>query len=104
MSSKRLAYLEKVTAEGSKDPFAWYGLANEYHSLGRPDDALRTFEKLREMDPGYVPQYLICGQMLANLKRGDEARVWLQQGVEAATRAGNTHALSELANVLASLD
>jgi tetratricopeptide (TPR) repeat protein len=102
--SKRLAYLEKITSEGSKDPFAWYGLANEYSNLGRPEDALRTYEKLRELDPSYVPQYLMCGQMLANLKRSDEARVWLTQGLEAATKAGNAHALSELTNVLASLD
>lgn len=102
--SKRLAFLEKVTSEGSKDPFAWYGLANEYSSLGRHDEALRTFEKLRELDPSYVPQYLMCGQMLANLKRPEEARVWLTQGVEAAKKAGNGHALSELTNVLESLD
>jgi tetratricopeptide (TPR) repeat protein len=104
MSNKRLAYLEKVTSEGSKDPFAWYGLANEYNGQGRPDDALRTFEKLRELDPAYVPQYLMCGQMLANMKRADEARAWLTQGLEAAKKAGNAHALSEITNVLASLD
>lgn len=102
--SKRLAYLEKVTAEGSKDPFAWYALANEYSSVGRPEDALRTFEKLRDLDPSYVPQYLICGQMLVNLKRPEEARTWLEQGVAAANKTGNTHALSELQNVLATLD
>lgn len=102
--SKRLAYLEKVTSEGSKDPFAWYALANEYTSLGRPDDALRTFEKLRDLDPTYVPQYLMCGQMLVSAKRPDEARVWLEQGVTAAQKAGNTHALGEIQTVLASLD
>ena len=102
--SKRLLFLEKVTSEGSKDPFAWYGLANEYSSLGRHDEALHTFEKLREMAPAYVPQYLICGQMLANQKRPEEARAWLTQGIAAAQKAGNTHALSELQNVLATLD
>ena len=102
--SKRLAYLEKITSEGSKDPFAWYGLANEYNNLGRPEDALRTYEKLSELDPSYVPQYLMCGQMLANLKRSEAAREWLTQGLEAAKKAGNSHALSELTNVLASLD
>jgi tetratricopeptide (TPR) repeat protein len=102
--SKRLLYLEKVTSEGSKDPFAWYGLANEYNNLGRPEDALRTYEKLRELDPAYVPQYLMCGQMLVNQKRPEEARVWLTQGIEAAKKAGNTHALGELQNVLATLD
>lgn len=102
--SKRLLYLEKVTSEGSKDPFAWYALANEYAGQGRTDDALRTFEKLRELDASYVPQYLMCGQMLVNQKRPDEARTWLTQGVAAAQKAGNTHALSELQNVLATLE
>ena len=102
--SKRLAFLEKVTSEGSKDPFAWYGLANEYANLGRPDEALATFEKLRALDAGYVPQYLMCGQMLVNQKRPTEARVWLEQGIAIAQKVGNTHALSELQNVLASLE
>lgn len=102
--SKRLAYLEKVTSEGSKDPFAWYALANEYVSVGRPDDALRTFEKLRELDASYVPQYLMCGQMLVNQKRPEEAKVWLEQGVEAAKKAGNSHALGEITTLLATLE
>ncbi len=102
--SKRLMYLEKVTSEGSKDPFAWYALANEYNSVGRPEDAIRTFESLRTLDPSYVPQYLICGQLLANLKRPDEAKVWLNQGLEVAQRVGNNHALSEITNVLATLE
>jgi tetratricopeptide (TPR) repeat protein len=101
--SKRLAYLEKVTSEGSKDSFTWYCLANEYANTGRPDDALRTFEALRQLDPAYVPQYLICGQMLINHKRPEEARAWLSQGIEIATKAGNGHALGELQTALALL-
>ena len=33
--SKRLAFLQKTTAEGSPDPLAWYGLAMEYRKLER---------------------------------------------------------------------
>ncbi len=102
--SKRLAFLEKLTGDGSKDPFAWYGLANEYSNLGRVDEALATFEKLRALDAAYVPQYLMCGQMLVNAKRPAEAKVWLEQGVTACNKSGNTHALSEIQNVLATLE
>ena len=62
--SKRLAMLEKMTASGSKDPFAWYGLAMEYKGLGRADEALQTFGKLKELDASYVPMYLMCATML----------------------------------------
>jgi tetratricopeptide (TPR) repeat protein len=101
--SKRLAYLEKITSEGSKDPFAWYGLALEYSNLGRPDDALATFVKLRALDAGYVPMYLMCGTMLSKLGRADEARDWLTLGIAEAKAKGNTHALSELQDALAAL-
>ena len=103
MSSKRLAVLEKMTGAGSKDPFAWYGLALEYKSLGRSDDAVATFATLRGIDPDYIPQYLMCGTMLLDLGRGAEARTWLTQGVAAARAKGDTHALSELEDALARL-
>ena len=80
MISKRLAVLEKMTSGGSADPFAWYGLAMEYKGLGRNDDAVATFVKLRALDPGYVPQYLMCGTLLLDLGRHAEARDWLEAG------------------------
>ncbi len=103
MSSKRLSVLEKMTAAGSKDPFAWYGLAMEYSSLGRVDDALRTFSLLRDLDATYVPMYLMCGTMLAKAGRAEEARGWLTQGIDAARAKGDSHAFSELNDALAAL-
>lgn len=102
MTSKRLEFLEKTT-KTSEDPFAWYGLAMEYRSLGRNDEALATFARLRHMNPAYVPMYLMCGQMLTTLSRVDEAREWLSAGVEAARAAKNAHALGELESALAGL-
>jgi predicted Zn-dependent protease len=101
--SKRLAYLEKVTAEGSADPMAWYGLAMEYRTLGRTDEALQTFSALRQSHPAYVPTFLMCGQMLAGAGRRDEAREWLEAGIAAARAAKNSHALGELEEALATL-
>ena len=101
--SKRLAVLEKMIAAGTKDPFAWYGLAMEYRTAGRLDDALATFEKLRALDALYVAQYLMCGQMLAEAGRAADARTWFDAGVVAARQKGDGHAASELESALASL-
>ncbi len=101
--SKRLAILEKMTAGGSRDPFAWYGLALEYKSLGRADDAVATFDTLRKLDPTYVPQYLMCGTMLVELGRPADARTWLTEGAAAARAKGDTHALSEIEDALGRL-
>jgi predicted Zn-dependent protease len=101
--SKRLAYLESITASGSQDPMAWYGLAMEYRALERHDDALRTFQALRSKNPGYVAMYLMCGQMLEKLGKKEDAREWLTAGIAEAQKSKNGHALGELEEALAAL-
>jgi predicted Zn-dependent protease len=104
--SKRLEYLLKLTGrEGAEkvDPFAWYGLAMEYRGLGRYDDALSTFDRLRASTPDYVPMYLMCGQMLEKMGRAAGARAWLSAGAEEARKRGDAHALSELEGALEAL-
>jgi predicted Zn-dependent protease len=102
-TSKRLEFLEKLTAKGSEDPFAWYGLAMEYRALERRDEALATFEALRAKTPDYVPMYLQCGQMLEQMARVADAKAWLSAGIVAAKQKGDGHALSELEGALGAL-
>lgn len=98
--NKRLEMLEKMTASGKADSFAWYALAMEYRKEGRLDDALATFEKLRGSDPTYLAMYLMAGQMLIEAGRGDDARTWLEQGIELAREKGDGKALGELEDAL----
>lgn len=102
--NKRLAFLEKVTAEGTEDPLAWYGLAMEYRKLQRWDESLQTFTTLRTRKPDYIAMYLMCGQMLEEASRRDDAREWLQAGLTAAKTKGDSHAASEIESALALLD
>jgi tetratricopeptide (TPR) repeat protein len=104
--SKRLEVLLRMTGvggPGKAEPFAWYGLAMEYRSLERFDEALATFERLRVLNPEYLPMYLMCGQMLGAMGRLTDAHSWLATGVDAARRQGDGHALSELEGALAAL-
>jgi tetratricopeptide (TPR) repeat protein len=100
--SRRLEFLLNLTAK-SADPFAWYGLAMEYRSLSRLEEAVTTFQELRTRAPEYVPMYLMCGQVLEQMGRIEEARSWLASGIEAARAKGDAHALSELQAALAAL-
>ena len=93
-----------MTTEGSTDPMAWYGLAMEYKSLDRVEDSLRTFTALRTSHPDYVAMYLMCGQMLDEANRKDEAREWLEVGLTTAKAKGDTHAASEIESALSLLD
>ena len=99
-NEKRLAILEQITQSGEADSFAWYGLALEYASLKRVDDALAAFKSLRDKDPNYVAQYLMCGTMLVKAGRVNEGREWLESGILKAHERGETHALSELEEAL----
>lgn len=101
--SKRLDFLVKLTSAGNEDPFVWYGLAMEFRSLSRFDEALTTFEALRARTPEYVPMYLMCGQMLESMGRPADARGWLTSGIEAARKKGDSHAAGELEGALAAL-
>jgi predicted Zn-dependent protease len=92
--------LERLV-EQSKDPFARYGLAMEYAKLERPQDALATFAGLRAEQPDYLPMYLMAGQVLIGLGRGEEAGEWLGAGMEVARRSGDAKTLSELEAALA---
>lgn len=103
MSNKRLLLLEKMTAAGSQDPFAWYGLAMEYKSLERVEDALATFGKLKALDASYVPMYLMCATLLIAHGNMDDGRTWLRDGIAAARAKGDAHALAELEEALARL-
>ena len=101
--SKRLAFLETLTRDGSTDPLAWYGLAMEYRKLERWEEALSAFTALRTMKPDYVALYLMCGQMLEGMARTEDARAWLLAGIEVARTKGDSHALGELEAALEAL-
>ncbi|MEO7111693.1 MAG: tetratricopeptide repeat protein [Polyangiaceae bacterium] len=94
--SKRLLYLEKITTDGSTDPFHWYCLAQEYRSQEKNDEAVRTFDKLAEMAPDYVPMFLMAGQLLEKMGKLDDAKSWLDRGIAAAKKKGDSHAQGEL--------
>jgi predicted Zn-dependent protease len=102
--SKRLAYLEKITSDGSTDPFHWYCLAQEYRSQEKNDDAVKTFDKLAQMAPDYVPMFLMAGQLLEKMGKVDDAKSWLDKGIAAAKKKGDSHALGELESARALLD
>ena len=101
--SKRLEMLEKMIASGTKDPFAFYAHAMELKSLGRLDESLAAFDRLRGLDEKYVAQYLMAGGVAQQLGKKDVARGWYEQGIARAQAAGDGHALSELQQALAQL-
>ena len=92
----RREMLEQFVAEKPSDAFARYGLALECVKLGDDSAATQHFQKLLELHPQYVAGYYQFGQQLARLRRLDEARKLLSDGIVVAQRAGDMHARDEM--------
>lgn len=102
--NKRLLFLENLVKSGSADSFSRYALALEYRREQRAEDAIGVFEELRQLDPAYVPQYLMAGQILLSLGRTAEAKKVFEEGIERAQTARDSHAESELRSALTDLE
>ncbi|HEY7724344.1 MAG TPA: hypothetical protein VH880_03365 [Anaeromyxobacteraceae bacterium] len=96
----RLAAFRRMVEQRPDEPFARYSLAMALRSEGHADGAAREFEEVRRRFPTYVPTYLMLGQVLEGLGRTAEAARAYEDGAAAASRAGNEHARSELAQAL----
>lgn len=96
----RLAFLEKLAQTGKADAFAHYALAMEYRKSGRAREALGVFAELRGKEAGYLPMYLMAGQLLLEMEAPAQARVWLDEGLQLARQQGDSKAVHELEEAL----
>ena len=94
--------LEQLLAIAGKSgkPLPWYGVAMEYRSLGRLDEAIATFQKVHELDPRYVAAYFMCAQVHAERGHVEQARAELQAGMVQARDVGDSHAEGEMRELL----
>ena len=95
--------LEQFLAANPNDAFTRYGIALECIKEGDLPAAESHFQSLLKANPDYVPGYQMYAQTLAQNHRADEARSILTRGIQAAIRAGNAHARSEMEGLLDSL-
>ncbi|HVP66638.1 MAG TPA: tetratricopeptide repeat protein [Anaeromyxobacteraceae bacterium] len=93
---ERLQAFRRFLERSPDDPFARYSVAMGHRSAGQPAEAVREFEELARRRPDYVATYLMWGQTLESLGSLEEAAAAYDRGIEAARKAGNNHALSEL--------
>jgi tetratricopeptide (TPR) repeat protein len=92
----KIAALNEILQLDPANAFARYGLAMELNSQGKADAALTEFATLIGHNPDYVPAYQMSAQALAKLGRTEEALARLHEGIAAANRTGNQHALAEM--------
>jgi len=97
---QRLAAFRKMVEQRPDEPFARYSLAMALRAAGQQAEAAQAFEELGRRVPGYVPTYLMLGQVLEALGRPADAVRAYRDGITAAQAAGNDHARGELTQAL----
>jgi Tfp pilus assembly protein PilF len=95
-SMGRLEDLEKLLEQDPTNNRLQYMLAMEYLSQGKPGEAAAALRALLDRDPSYVPAYYQAGRACEQADELDAARDFYRRGIEAARRAGDSHAASEL--------
>lgn len=102
-TKSRRQKLENFLAANPNDAFSRYGVALECVKEGDLAAAESHFQTLIRSNPDYVPGYQMYAQTLAQNDRAADATSVLNQGIQAAIRAGNQHARSEMEALLADL-
>jgi Tfp pilus assembly protein PilF len=96
--------LRQMLQRQPEDPFLLYGMAMEYKKAGDAGRALEYFDHVLRRDPNYCYAYYQRAQVHESLGDVEAARRILRQGLEAARRAGDAHALSEIDAALTLLE
>lgn len=98
-----ITQLEKLLILDPDDPFVHYGLGQEIAKAGDHAQAVECYTKTIELDPSYCYAYFFKGLSLHELGRTAEAKQVVSDGVAAAQEADDAHAVSELTDLLQSM-
>lgn len=95
----RLAKLNALLAADPHDTFLLYGVAQEHAKAGDHARAIDSFDKVIAIDPAYCYAYYHKARSQQALGELAAARQTVLVGVQAAHRAGDGKALSELSGL-----
>lgn len=96
----RRAKIEAQLADAPEDPFLNYAWALQVAGEGDLPLAIERLQWLLERDATYVPAWFQLGQLQARNDDVEGARQTLVRGIEAARRAGDSHAEGEMRGFL----
>ncbi len=100
----RLDQLLKLHTADPADPFLTYGIALEHAKAEDFGAALAWLDRTLKLDPDYCYAYFQKAKMLGEQGEDEAAIPVLQTGIAVAQRVGDQKALSELRELLASME
>ena len=99
----RIQKLREFLAASPTDEFLKHALALEYVKLGDDPQAQTLFEEILTVNPGYIGSYYHLAKLMERSGDTESAVHWYQKGMDAAGKAGDSHAFGELRSALEEL-
>lgn len=99
----RRQQIETMLRAQPQDQFLRYSLAMELRKEGSHEASLTGFRELMRDRPPHVPAYFMGAKLLLQLRRVDEARATLREGIANARAQGEHHAANEMSELLIAL-
>jgi len=102
--NNRLEGLLGFYQKDPNDPFILYGLALEYMSENKFNQAEDYFLKLLQQHPDYVAGYLQFAQLKEKDNKIEEAKELYKKGITAAVKTGDKKSAREMEDFLSELE
>ena len=96
----RLAQLEALLAEDPNDVFVVYAIALEHYKLGSAQKSIALLKDLIAQHESYVPAYFKLGQWLSEMDAMNDAKSYLETGIDQAKIKGDTKAIQEMRELI----
>jgi len=103
MPNDRLEKIQKLYEEDIENSFLLYALALEYQACGELSLSIEFFEKLRDLDPGYLGLYYPLTGLYNQVGNKDLALIRVKEGLEWALKKNNLKTRSELEGLMNSI-
>ena len=81
MRVQRIEKLMQMLTENKDDIFALYALGMEFEGMNQPDEAIKYFNKVLQLEPTKVSVYYRLGIILQQKGKDDEALSILKTGL-----------------------
>ncbi len=104
MIKDRLKMIEDMLNKNPEDTFLNYAVALEYKKYGFNDKAMNTLEKLKDLDPKYLPTYYQLGKLHEDKNNQNKAISIYKIWINIAKEKDDSKTLGELAEALLMLD
>lgn len=100
----RLEQFKEFVELDPSDTFSRYALGMEYLGASEFSQALEQFQEVIRLNPHDPAAYSQAAISAENLNQIDQARLFLQQGIEVATKKGDKHTREEMEAALEKLN